>query len=180
MAITQRILAALATAGCVTAGCSATPSRPADAAPGTVAEAQAREAALCKGAAGHELDAVAPSNIERVKPLYAHMHDGKNGSFKRLMGVSLYVHPSEGVTPELLNRRLECHIARELIRGEPANPNDPFAPSGAQPIDVVVSSAGPTLKVDILASDFEQAKTVIARARAYVGQAPAAAPATTQ
>jgi hypothetical protein len=167
---------AVAAAAASLAGCATEP-RPADATPATVAEAQAREAALCKGEAGHELDALAPSNIEKVKPLYAHVHEGKTGSVKRLMGVSLYVHPSMGVTPELLNRRLECHIARELIRGHGADPNDPFAPSGAQPIDVVVSSAGATLKIDIMAGDFDQAKTVVARAKAYAAE-PAVMTAT--
>jgi hypothetical protein len=173
MAIYSTSVAALAVA-CMAVGCTA-PNRPADAAPAAVAEAQAREATLCKGEAGKELDALAPSNIERVKPLYAHMHEGKTGTVKRLMGVSLYVQPSSGVTPELLNRRIECHIARELIRGHAADPNDPFSPSGADPIDVVVSSAGPTLKVDIMAADFEQARTVVARAKAYAAEPNAVA-----
>jgi hypothetical protein len=122
------------------------------------------EASLCRDVDPNTADAIPPTSIAAVKPLFTTVHSGKDGAQERLLGAKLIVRAEPGMTPELLDRALECHVARHIAQRAPLAQDDPFD-SDVQPLQISVKSAGPEFEVDIEAPNAAEAREVLARAK---------------
>jgi hypothetical protein len=109
--------------------------------------------------------------IESVAPLYRTVRAGRGYREARLLGARVLVRPTQGATPELIERALRCHNA-DLERGgkEPVA-GDPFWCPACW-MDISTKSTGTGFEVDLESEDLPTAKQILTRAQTYIGQPP--------
>jgi hypothetical protein len=108
--------------------------------------------------------------IESVEPLFETVADAELGREKEVVGAIVHVRALKGVTPEWLDRALECHNARRTLGTVPEVRDDPFwIPDGAVEIDV--TSARDGFRVTARGHDASDAQRILTRAHALVGGA---------
>jgi hypothetical protein len=113
----------------------------------------------------HDLDARCRSASEQVS-------SGPVDREARLVGSRIHVRPLPGLSPESLERALECHEARVTLGSVPPLAENPYVlPDRWLAIDV--ASEGDGLVVQVKAENFDDAKQVLDRARRFVGARPA-------
>lgn len=78
-------------------------------------------------------------------------------------GVRVTFHPVPGLTPDKLQREVDCHLARAAVLGHdiPEMPDCPLVPKGAK-ARVVTTAQG--LAVEVRADDLGSAADIVARA----------------
>jgi hypothetical protein len=114
--------------------------------------------------------------LQSVAPLYSRLEQSKSGFQSELRGATLTVHALPGMTPEWLDRALECHGARAMLGHGAAVPNDPFfVPNSFVDIDVTSGKDG--FDIEVVAYSSADANEVLARATAFAKDKPGAAPA---
>ena len=109
------------------------------------------------------------SAIDRVEALqedvtsadYLVVHD-------EVLGAVIFVRAMKGVTPEWLDRALECHSARRVLGRVADIPGDPFWLPG-RTVSIDVRSARDELRVEVRGDTQADGEAILARARAFVG-----------
>jgi hypothetical protein len=116
-------------------------------------------------------DALSPSLVEAVEPAYAYVPSGNDRAI-RLRGARLHLRPDLNVSPQSLQRTLECHEARVTLGDSPAMADDPYVLAGAW-LDIDVDSGGDGLIASVRVERIDEARQVLDRARSF-----AASPST--
>jgi hypothetical protein len=106
------------------------------------------------------------SAIMGVQPLYSNVGSAKNGPEPQLRGASVKVAALPGMTPELLDRELECHCAKVTLGLVAAAADDPFSLPGAS-IDIDVRPAKDAFEVAVAAYSTDDAHKILDRANAF-------------
>ncbi len=153
-------------------GCAATSSAPARS---PMDEAAAVERSRC----GPDLDETtlepifSHRAIESAEPLYARTGTDRAGTGMKLQGANIYVRAIQGMTPEWLDRALECHGARRVLGKIPENvsPNDPFWLPGRM-VDLDTQSMGHGFRVSIRGVTPDDAQEILIRANAFAATTP--------
>ncbi len=166
----RTIAAALALAAVGAAGCELTDLNPPP--PQTPTD---KAVSMERSACGPDVDdarlipVVTGSAVDSVEPLYASDPDAKAGSETRLSGAIIRIRASQGVTPEWLDRALECHGARRLLRHAPNETlaNDPFWLPGRM-VDIRTERAQESFKVAVRGESTDDAQEILIRANAYL------------
>lgn len=85
-----------------------------------------------------------------------------------VLGVTVFIKPLPGLTPERLQRVVNCHLAQNALLGHPveADPDCPLVPAG---VSASVRSAGDRFAVEIKGSSPEVVQEITARTRRVVG-----------
>jgi len=159
----RTIAAALALAAAGAAGCELTDLNPPP--PQTPTD---KAAALERSSCGPDVDdarlipVVTGNAVDSVEPLYA-------GSDTRLSGAVIRIRASQGVTPEWLDRALECHGAKRVLRHTPNETlaNDPFWLPGRM-VDIQTEPAQDSFKVAVRGESTDDAQEILIRANAYL------------
>jgi len=132
-----------------------------------------KAASIERSACGPDVDdarlipVVTGSAVDSVEPLYA--DDTKSGSDTRLYGAVIRIRASQGVTPEWLDRALECHGAKKLLRHTPEGTiaSDPFWLPGRM-VDIQTEPAQDSYKVAVRGESTDDAQEILIRANAYL------------
>jgi hypothetical protein len=112
--------------------------------------------------------------IEQVTPLTTVVPSGNDRAI-HLRGAELHLRPIGAISPEGLQRRLECHEALVTLGRAAPLPDDPYVLDGAW-LGVKVRSDGDGFVVSVQTDVLDQAKIVLARAERFgAGAARAAA-----
>jgi hypothetical protein len=111
--------------------------------------------------------------VTGAEPLYSTSSSGKSGRESLLRGVRLSVIAFSNVTPEWLDRALECHGAKATLGSIPATVDDPFFLPNST-VDIDVNPAKDGFEVVITAFSVSDAKEVLNRANAFVQRKTAA------
>jgi hypothetical protein len=104
--------------------------------------------------------------VAGVRPLYSNVEASKSGLQAELRGARLTVRALPGVTPEWLDRALECHGAKAMLGHVTPPANDPFFVPNAF-VDVDVFSEKDGFEVQVIAYSPADAKQVLDRANAF-------------
>jgi hypothetical protein len=166
----RTIAAALALAAVGAAGCELTDLNPPP--PQTPTD---KAASMERSACGPDVDdarlvpVVTGNAVDSVEPLYAGAPDTKSGSETRLYGAVIRIRASRGVTPEWLDRALECHGAKRLLRHTPGETiaSDPFWLPGRM-VDIQTEPAQDSFKVAVRGESTDDAQEILIRANAYL------------
>jgi hypothetical protein len=121
------------------------------------------------GAAASEAQMLSPALVEGVDPAYAHVASGN--PITRLRGALLHVRPDPTLSPESLERTLQCHEARVTMGIAKELADDPFVMAGTW-LDIKTASVGYGFVVTIEVDDFESARQVLERARRFAASQP--------
>jgi hypothetical protein len=125
---------------CVVGGCHASASALPDA-------ETAREyvADRCEGVNGDAAIRIVWKNVEQVEPLTAIEPRAKGDIMerRRLVGARLHVRPQTGVTRELLERGVRCHVMRDVAARDAALVVDAVVESSGDGFVVVLKMATP-------------------------------------
>jgi hypothetical protein len=164
------IAAALALAAVGAAGCELVDFNPPP--PQTPAD---KAASLARSACGPDVDdarllpVISGSAVDSVEPLYSGSTDAQSGSETRLSGAIIRIRATQGVSPEWLDRALECHGAKRLPRQIPDGTlaNDPFWLPGRM-VDIRTEPARDSFKVAVRGESTEDAQEILIRANAYL------------
>jgi len=113
------------------------------------------------------------SAVISAQPLYSNAgSSGKNGPQPELRGATLSVSALSGMTPEWLDRALECHSARVVLGRVQASANDPFwLPDSS--VDIDVRPAKDSFDVAVSAYSADDARKILDRATAFARTKPA-------
>jgi acetylornithine deacetylase/succinyl-diaminopimelate desuccinylase-like protein len=147
--------------------------RAADHRAGSAALRQA-EASACLGISSDDRD-ISPfdhiEDIESVAPLNDR-HFSSGNSYPKFVGATVTFRAVPGMTVEWLQRRVDCHLARNRALGNDVSemPDCPLVPRGAA---ALVSSTGSSFGVAIRSDDHAAAVEILARAGRLVAK-PAA------
>jgi hypothetical protein len=125
------------------------------------------EAKACGGVSAEDRD-ISPfertEDIASVEPLTEKRWAG-TGRVRRTVtaGVRVTFQAVPGLTPDQLQREVDCHLARAAVLGHdiPEMPDCPLVPKGAE-ARVVTTAQG--LEVDVRADDLGSAADIVARA----------------
>jgi hypothetical protein len=166
----RTIAAALALAAAGGVGCELTDLNPPP--PQTPTD---KAASMERSACGPDVDdarlvpVVTGNAVDSVEPLYAGAPDSKSGSETRLYGAVIRIRASQGVTPEWLDRALECHGAKRLLRHTPQETiaSDPFWLPGRM-VDIRTEPAQDSYKVAVRGESTDDAQEILIRANAYL------------
>jgi hypothetical protein len=112
------------------------------------------------------LDRVGQTVTRRRAPVE---HRGEPGySAGHVVGAVVTFRTVPGLTAEILQRLVDCHLARNAALGHvaPEMPNCPLVPRG---VEARVIATGSGLEVELRASDNGSAREVLARAQRLVG-----------
>jgi hypothetical protein len=143
-------------------------------------DAEHREREVCpRKAPSYPADLFNPSSIAEVAPLYYTKSErGVQGQY--LFGAILTLHPLPGVTSQEVEWLLDCHAARSQLKrkGEPVVANDPYWVPG-HVVRISVDFDEGVLRVKVEGRDFQTAQEILARARAFAGEAAPSAPPET-
>jgi hypothetical protein len=112
---------------------------------------------------------VNPAAIEEVRPLITTVASN-NDSAIHLRGAELQLRPIASLSPEGLQRTLECHQALVTLGRAAPFPDDPYVLDGAW-LGLKVRSDGDAFIVTIQTDVLDEARTVLERARAYGARA---------
>lgn len=129
------------------------------------------EARACGGIADEDRD-ISPffhgKDIERTEPLVVKSRQqGGTGEHEATVGAVVYFRPVPGLTQELFQRVINCHLARNASMGHVAAemPYCPLVPKG---VTAVVRSDGARFAVELRGQDDEAAREVLRRASLLV------------
>lgn len=102
------------------------------------------------------------ADIASVEPIT--VHRGGKQPDDHLVGTVVTLRAVEGLTPEWLQRVVDCHLARNAAVGHemPEMPSCPLVPKGAS---AAVTSTGSGFAVTIRSDDEQAAADILARAR---------------
>jgi hypothetical protein len=134
------------------------------------------EARACNGISEDDRD-ISPfdhrEDIESVEPLKATLSSAKTGTSAYTVGAVVTIRALPGLTPEWLQRTVDCHLARNAALGHnvPEMPDCPLVPNG---VEARVSSTGSGFAVAIRSDNPDTAKEVLARAQRLVQGKPSA------
>lgn len=108
----------------------------------------------CKGIAPVDRDSSPFSHrdIERVIPVHKTVTTGKNRTARRLVGATIRLRATPGLTREGFQRIIECHLAWNAVTGSvvPEMPDCPLMLKGSQ---IVVRSSGAGVEVDVTSEE---------------------------
>lgn len=124
------------------------------------------------GADPTSAQAVSPGLVERVDPAYSFVPSG--GGVDRavhIRGARLLLRPAMNVSPEALQRALECHEAEVTLGRAAALQSDPYVLPGSW-LDIHVASTGDGLVAAVETNELDDARRVLERARAFAGSRP--------
>ena len=129
------------------------------------------EARGCAGISERDRD-VSPffhgQDLERVEPLIQEIRfQGGTGSSEETVGAVVYFRPVPGLTQELLQRIVNCHLARNAAAGHVA-PEMAYCPLVPRGVAAQVRSDGDGFAVEIRSRDADAAHEVLRRARGLV------------
>jgi hypothetical protein len=135
----------------------------------------ADHARAMSGKCAHEAErqaapALSASLVESVEPATSTVPSG-NDTAIRLRGARLHLRPTMNVSPEALQLALECHQARVTLTESPEVADDPYYLRDAW-LDIRVDSSGDGLVASVLANQFDDARRVLDRARAFARGRP--------
>jgi hypothetical protein len=119
------------------------------------------------------LPVLSGSAVMSVQPLYSNAGSGKNGLQPELRGATLSVSALPAMTPEWLDRALECHSAKVILGRVQASANDPFFLPDS-PVDIDVRPTKDSFDVAISAYSADDARKILERATAFVRSKPPA------
>ena len=161
---------ALALAAAGAAGCELTDLNPPP--PQTPTD---KAASIERSACGPDVDdarlipVVTGGAVDSVEPLYVGAPDTKSNAETRLYGAVIHLRASQGVTSEWLDRALECHGAKKLLRHAPEETiaNDPFWLPGRM-VDIRTEPAQDSFKVAVRGESTDDAQEILIRANAYL------------
>jgi len=104
--------------------------------------------------------------VQGVQPLYSETENVKSGMQRELRGATIAVAALPGVTPEWLDRVLECYSARATLGHTAAVTNDPFWLPGAM-VDIEVRAAKDGFAIDVIGFSPADAQQILSRAEAF-------------
>ncbi len=118
--------------------------------------------------------------IESAEPLYVRTGD-RSGGGTRLEGAVIYVRAIQGMTPQWLDRALECHSARRVLGKIPENfaRNDPFWLPGRM-VQIDTEPVGPGFRVSVRGGTSDDAQEILIRANAFAATNPSPSSAQAQ
>jgi hypothetical protein len=109
-----------------------------------------------------------PDVVEGVAPFYLYVNSANNRE-ARLHGAEIRLRPLPGMTPELVGHDLMCHSAQVVLGHAQSWPNDPYwLPDGW--VKISVRSDDSSFVVALDGEDIEEAKEILARAKAFAGR----------
>lgn len=134
-----------------------------------------KAASVERSACGPDVDdtrlipVVTGAAVDSVEPLYTGASGDNSGSETRLRGAVIRIRASEGVTSAWLDRALECHGAKRLLRHAPDDTlaNDPFWLPGRM-VDISTEPAPDSFKVAVRGESTDDAQEILIRANAYL------------
>lgn len=112
--------------------------------------------------------------VQAVAPLYSTIEASKSGSQSQLRGAILTIAALPSMTPEWLDRELECHGARLTLGEVTSTADDPFWLPGSS-VDIDVRPAKDGFLVGIAGYSSADAHQILDRAQAFA-KAKKAAP----
>jgi len=122
----------------------------------------------CAGTTGDGVALLRSTKVLSIDPMYSHVLTASNGSENRVDGAKLLVQPPKGISPEQMDRLLECHSAAVLL-GQvdgSAIPNDPYwLPNSWVNIDV--KPQGANFAVTLTADSIRENLQVLRHAKNY-------------
>lgn len=124
------------------------------------------EATACAGIAAEDRD-ISPfertEDIASTAPLSERRATGNGRAQTITVGARVVFYPVPGLTPEKLQRELDCHLARAAVLGHelPEMPDCPLVPKGVH-ARVVTTDRG--LAVEVRGEDSTAAADIVARA----------------
>jgi hypothetical protein len=103
-------------------------------------------------------------DIAGIEPLVERHGGGRTPVRDVTAGVRVLFQPVPGLTVELLQREIDCHLARNAVLGHdlPEMPDCPLVPKGA---DARVRAAEKGLVVEVRSDDSSSAAEIVARAQ---------------
>lgn len=103
------------------------------------------------------------TDIESVEPLFAETGSSKDKT-NRPTGARVTIRAVPGLTPQYLQRLVECHVARNASMGF-AMPEMASCPLSVKGASGVVESTGGAFRIDIKSTDVESANEIARRAQ---------------
>jgi hypothetical protein len=100
-----------------------------------------------------------------VRPLYSGKDPSKGDANEELHGAIVTVAAEPGVTPEWLNRMLECHSAAATL-GQLTDETDPFFLPGAV-VDITVQPAKDGFAINVSTNSPQDGQRILDRAKAW-------------
>jgi hypothetical protein len=129
------------------------------------------EARACVGIAPEDRD-MSPFNhkedIARVEPLTTQRSVPNTTNPPILRGATVVFRAVPGLTPEWLQRTIDCHLARNAAMGYDAS-DMPYCPLMLKDVSATVTSTGDGLAVAVRSDDPEVAAEIWRRAQALAG-----------
>jgi hypothetical protein len=104
--------------------------------------------------------------VRGVEPLYATIEASKSGEQSHLRGAVLTVSALPGVTPEWLDRELECHSANMVLGQAKAVPDDPFWLPGST-VDIDVRPAKDGFLISVAGWSSTDARQILERSQSF-------------
>jgi hypothetical protein len=130
-------------------------------------KAQAEERLACGDAPIDEDPRVlSPQAIESVSALVVDEPALKAAARERVVGAQLRLGAQPGLTAEWIQRSLECHASRQVLRQVPAVENDPYWLPDAW-VAVSVTSQGDAFLVTLRGDSPEAGERILDRAHAF-------------
>jgi hypothetical protein len=128
--------------------------------------ARTQAAAVAQGCGGQArtLQALAPTDVQRVEPLYAVLDSTPNGMESRLIGAKLYLKAIDGATAETIRQALLCNAAKGVLEG-PHDGCPGVVPNAS--VDVEVTASGAGYVASLRGRDIDEGKEILARAKAF-------------
>lgn len=118
----------------------------------------------CAGEASARPGTLAPSDVQRVEPLYSVLDSTPNGMESRLIGAKLYLKAIDGTTAETIRQALLCNAAKDVLEGP--REGCPSIASNAW-VEVEVRANGAGYVASLRGRDIDEGKEILARARAF-------------
>jgi hypothetical protein len=128
---------------------------------------RAEDVGSCVGFSEGDIRAViTPSVVEKVEPAYAYVAAPAMAREARLRGARLYLRPLPGLTRETLQHSLDCHQAHVALGKAPRRDDDPYSLPNLW-VDIDADSSHGLFTVAVQATDFDDAKDILQRARRF-------------
>jgi hypothetical protein len=103
-------------------------------------------------------------SIEFVKPEYVYVTTGTIYRQPRLVGAQIHLQPAPGLSKEMIQRSLECHEASVTLGKSAPAEDDPYFLPGVW-LNINADSEGDGFVVRVVTDKFDDAKSVLARAK---------------
>ncbi len=133
-------------------------------------QAAAVERQACGGTFAVEVDPriISPEIITDVSPLTVGQPASKLALQEHIVGARLGFAALPGLTPEWIERTLECHASRVLLRRAQPVPNDPYWLPDSW-VAVSVESRGDSFLVTLRGESPEAGGKILEHAQAFAG-----------